>query len=199
MKKRILFGTTSQAKIDHIHAFLESLPLEILSPRDLNIAIDVKENGASPEENAEKKARAYFAAAHIPTFAIDAGLDIEEFSDEKRPGVFVRRIHREDRDATDREILDYYVQELAQVGGESIGTWRVAIVLMVSPNQVWSSSYSLSTILTAKASPVLLPGAPLCSLTIDPATGKYYSEMTYRERPDSQYILDIMKQHLDKL
>jgi XTP/dITP diphosphohydrolase len=197
MKKRLLFGTANQAKVDHIRAFLESLPVEISSPRDLDIDIVVREDGKSPEENAEKKAKAYFAESDMPTFAIDAGLYVAKFPDEKQPGVFVRRIYGTDRDATDAEILDYYVRELAQVGGESVGIWRVSVVLVTSTGRVFAQSYSLETMLTSKASDILIPGAPISSLMIDPATGKYYSEMAYNERPDSRWIRDIIQQYLD--
>jgi 8-oxo-dGTP diphosphatase len=198
-KKRILFGTANQAKVDHIRAFLEPLPVQVLSARDLNIDIDVREDGQSPEENARKKARAYFAEASIPTLAIDAGLHIERFPDEKQPGVFVRRIHGTDRDATDEEILGYYARELDKVGGESIGIWNVSVALATSTGQVLCQSYSLRTRLTSQASEVLIPGAPISSLMIDPATGKHYSEIAYQERPDSRWILEIVEQYLDKL
>ena len=57
MKKRVLLGTTNQAKTNIIREAVQSLPLDILSLSDLNIDIEVTEDGDSPEENAEKKAR----------------------------------------------------------------------------------------------------------------------------------------------
>jgi hypothetical protein len=126
-------------------------------------------------------------------------LYIAKFPEEKQPGLFVRRIHGADRDATDQEILDYYVRELRQVGGESAGTWQVSMVLMVSENRMFSASYSLQTVFTAQAKGAVTPGAPLNSLMIDPASGKYYSEMTWKERPDSKWIFEFVEQHLDKL
>jgi len=197
VRKRILFGTANQAKIDHIRAFLRTLPVEILTPRDLNINLVVREDGKSPEENAEKKAKAYFAESNIPTLAIDAGLYIEKFTDEKQPGVFVRRVHGLERDATDEEILDHYVRELDRVGGESIGVWRVCVALAASVDRIFLQSYSLETVLTSRASDVMIPGAPVSSLMIDPATGQYYSEMAYEDRPDSKWILEIMSQYVE--
>ena len=199
MKKQIFFGTINQAKLDYFRELFQPLPVEILSPRDLNISLDVKEDGKSPKENAEKKARAYFAESNIPTLAIDGGLYIAKFPDEKQPGLMVRRIYGTDRDATDQEILDYYARELTQVGGESAGIWKVSIVLMTSENQVFSQSYSLQTVFTAEAKGAVTLGAPLNSLMIDPATGKYYSEMTWKERPDSRWIFEFVGQHLDEL
>ncbi len=196
MKRRILFGTGNQAKLDHLRVFLDSLHIEILSPDDVGVVLDVPENGNSPEENAALKACAYFEAARIPTFAIDAGLTIAKFPAEKQPGVFVRRIHSEGREASDAEMLAYYARALQEVGGESPGTWHVAITSMFAPDTILSSRYTLNVLMTAQPSPTLIPGAPLSSLMCDPITGVYYSEMPYADRPDSKWILEIMREHL---
>jgi XTP/dITP diphosphohydrolase len=104
----VLLGTTNQAKTNIVREAVQSLPLEILSLSDLNIDIEVTENGNSPEENAEKKAKVYFAEARMPTLTIDGALHLEKFPPEKQPGVFVRRIYGDSREATDKELLDYY-------------------------------------------------------------------------------------------
>lgn len=199
MKKQVLLGTTNQAKVNIIREDLESLPIELLSLKDLNINVDVKEDGQSPEENAEKKAKAYFAASDIPTLAINAGLYIEKFSEEKQPRIFVRRIEGTDREVTDEQVLDYYIKELEKVGGESKGFFWVVFVLVVSNEKVFSQSYSLDLTLSSRRSDVLIPGAPLSSLSIDPVTGRYFSEMPYNKRPDSKWIFEFMKQHLETL
>ena len=97
------------------------------------------------------------------------------------------------------ENSSYYARELAQAGGESAGIWKVSIVLMISENQVFSQSYSLQTVFTAQARGAVTPGAPLNSLMTDPTSGKYYSEMTWKERPDSKWIFEFVEQHLDEL
>jgi inosine/xanthosine triphosphate pyrophosphatase family protein len=50
LKKQILLGTINQAKIAHLQEACESLPIEVLSSRDLNIEITVEEDGKSAEE-----------------------------------------------------------------------------------------------------------------------------------------------------
>ena len=199
MKKRILLGTKNQAKIDDVRAFLRPLPVKVLSLKDLSIEKEVDENGQSPEENAGLKARAYFSASCIPTLAIDAGLRIEKFPEEKQPGVYVRRVRGAGQDVTDGELIEYYIQELDRVGGESPGSWTVALVLMVSADKVFSHSFSLETLFTANIGSESRWGAPLSSLMIDPATGLYYSEMTQEERPDAKWICGFVERHLEAL
>jgi inosine/xanthosine triphosphate pyrophosphatase family protein len=199
MKKQLLLGTTNQAKVNTVRAAVKSLLVEVLTPRDLGIGVDVREDGGSTEENAEKKARAYFAEAHVPTLAIDGGLHIKRFSEERQPGVLVRRIHGMDGNATDEEVLNYYVRELAKIGGESMGIWKGSIVLIASNGKVFSESFSFEAVLTCRSKGDITPGAPLDAITIDPASGKHYSELSLRERPDFRWIAEFVGRHMEDL
>jgi hypothetical protein len=197
--KKLFLGTTNPAKVHIVRASVECLPVRIVTPDDLGLRIDVPEDGQSTAENAERKARAYFAAVRRPTLAIDGGLHIEGLPAEKQPGVFVRRIHGRDRDASDEEVLDYYARELESIGGESIGVWEGAHVLVISDDQMFVDTFSFRTILTSRRKGGVIPGAPLDALTIDPAKGRYYSEMDWIERPDVRWLFKFLKQHLDAL
>jgi inosine/xanthosine triphosphate pyrophosphatase family protein len=199
LKKQILLGTTNPAKVNIVRAALDPLSVEILTPADLDIKVDVREDGKSTEENAERKARAYFAEARMPTLAIDGGLHIEGLSEGKQPGMFVRRIEDRERDATDAEVLDHYARELAKIGGEAVGIWRGSIALVISDEQVYADTFTYKTALTSRRRGGVTPGAPLDALTIDPATGRYFSEMTWQERPDLEWVFEFVRQHIDKL
>ena len=57
---RILYGTGNPAKLDSMRRRLEEFDLEIIGLKDLDMPIpEVVEDGRTPLENAEKKARAY--------------------------------------------------------------------------------------------------------------------------------------------
>jgi hypothetical protein len=160
-------------------------PFLILSPDELGVDLNIIEDQSSAEENARKKAVVYATAATMPAFAVDAGLTIDRFPPEKQPGVFVRRIHQDHVPLSDDELIRYYVAELDHIGGTSSGCWRVAVALALSVDMVLSESYEVNTFFISQVSPVRIPGAPLSSLMLDPATNQYYSEMKYIERPDS--------------
>jgi len=197
--KRILLGTTNIAKIHIIRAALESLPIQILTLEDLNIRLSVREDGKSTEENAGSKALAYFSASQVPTLAIDGGLCIDRFPADKQPDTFVRRIYHEDRDATDEEVLEYYRRELEAVGGESSATWRGAMALALGPDRMVADTFFFTAILTSRRKGKPAPGAPLDALTIDPATGKYYTEMSWQERPHTRGIGEFVRRYMDEL
>ncbi len=199
MEKQLLLGTTNPAKIDIVQAALSSLPIRVLTLDDLNLKIEVEEDGLSTEENAEKKARVYFAASHIPTLAIDGGLHIEKFPAEKQPGTFVKRIYGTGRDATDEELLDYYAGELDKVGGSSTSIWRGAMALALSNERIFFDTFTFEAILTSKRKGRVIPGAPLNALIIDPTSGKYYSEMAWEEQPHGRSIFEFVKQHIGEL
>lgn len=191
-KQQILFGTSSQAKIDHVRALAADWLFSILSPDELGVHLEVVEDQPSPEGNARKKAVAYATAAAMPAFAIDAGLTIDRFPPEKQPGVFVRRIGQNHIPLSDDELIRYYVAELDRIGGTSSGCWQVTVALALSADVVLSESYEVPTLFISQASSVRIPGAPLSSLILDPATNQYYSEINYIERPDSILLRDAL-------
>ena len=197
--KELLLGTTNPAKVHIVRAAVEFLPITIVTPGDLGLHINVPEEGRTTAENAEIKARAYFAAAHMPTLAIDGGLHVEGLPEEKQPGVSVRRINGREGDVTDEEVLDYYVRELEDIGGESVGLWEGAHVLVVSGDRIFADTSTFKTVLTSKRQGGVIPGAPLDAMTIDPTTGRYYSEMAWIERPDVRWLFEFLKRHLDAL
>ncbi len=199
MKKQILLGTANPAKVHIVRAALESLPVEILTPADLSIQVDVQEDGQSTAENAERKAKAYFARANMPTLAIDGGLYIDGLPEEEQPGAFVRRIPGRGQQATDAQVLDHYARELAKIGGQAIGTWQGSIVLVVSDEQSYAATFTYRTVLTSKRRGSPSPGAPLDALTIDPSTGRYFSEIAWQERPDVEWVSQFVRQHVAKL
>lgn len=190
----ILLGTANPTKFELIRAYLAAFPVTLLSPQDLSITLDVAEDGQTPEQNAVKKACAYYAAAHVPTLATDAGLHIQKFPEHEQPGVYVRRIRRGHHKLTDEEIFTHYRTALERLGGDSPGLWTIALTLMLSEELVLTRTRLLHTTLTSTPSPVFIPGAPLSSLMLDPASGKYFSEMTDLERPDSLLIAEMFSE-----
>lgn len=188
MKKKVLFGTTNPSRLARLRAVTKTLPIEIVGLKELNINLDIEENGKTPEENAVQKVKEYFKASKIPTFSIDAGLYIDKFPEDKQPGVFVRRING--KAASDEEMLKYYINELNKVGGESKGKWIISIALAISEDQIFTRDFTDETYFTSKKSPVVRQGEPLGSLQISRTLNKYKSEITDEERSKLDAKLD---------
>lgn len=201
MTKQLLFGTTNQAKLQQMRALLAPLPVHLIGPDELGLQLHVAEDGDTPTANALIKAKAYFAAAGVPTLAVDIGLLIDALPPEQQPGAFVRRFRGATVEATDDETLVYYQQLLADIGGQSSGQWLVAVALALAPERVISATFTLATYFTAIPSTVRLRGEPLAPLQIDRTTGVYYAELSAPERlavhaGEAQHIFTFVQQYL---
>jgi 8-oxo-dGTP diphosphatase len=199
----VLFGTTNPAKFKLMQSFVAELPVTLVSLRDVGINVTVAEDGHSPEENARKKAAAYYAHARMPTLALDAGLTIDRFPASKQPGVHVRRIVGGTQAASDEEMIRYYSNELASVGGESTGCWHVALALAAGNDsihyQMYCETYTVPVLFTSEVYPARIKGAPLSSLMRDIHTGQYFAEIDATQRPDTQHIRKLLARLIHNL
>ena len=85
----LLVATTNQGKFAEFQAFLKSLPLTILSLKNLGRWPAVVEDGVTFEENALKKARALAEYSGMLTLADDSGLEVDALNG--APGIYSAR------------------------------------------------------------------------------------------------------------
>ena len=197
---RLLLGSSNPGKIADWRAMLGHLALEICDPVQLGLAVDAVESADTAEENARIKALAYFSASGIAAFSLDAALRIEGLPDERQPGVHVRRIGGT-KSATDAEMVDHYRALLEELGGRADGEWTLGIALATDRHHVYSERLTNRTTFVATPSPARVPGHPLQSLQIAPATGRYFAEMTPAEHETrlgerSRHIVDFITRYL---
>lgn len=206
MKKEILMATTNPHKAERFKHYFSPLGLSVITFADLDVPISVVEDGKTPEENALKKAEAGYSATGKPTFGVDYWFYIKGLPEEKQPGPFVRRIFTEGGkkiEATDEEMLEYYSLIVEDLGGETQGRWVSAIAL-VTKKEKHTQSFDGNTILTSKVNDRRTEGEPLNSIQIDPATGKYFTDLTKDEWLSLQSerekgYLEFMREHLDEI
>ena len=87
MASRLIIATNNAGKLREIRALLQ--PLEILSPADLDLNLDVEETGDSFIENARLKASAFAQASNLVALADDSGLEVDAL--DGAPGVHSAR------------------------------------------------------------------------------------------------------------
>ena len=101
---KILYGTTNKGKLQAMATAVKPLGIELISLNELECELPcVNENGHTPLENAEIKAKAYYEAFHMPVFSCDSGLYFDELPEEEQPGIHVRR--RNGKVLTDDELI----------------------------------------------------------------------------------------------
>lgn len=177
---RLLYGTGNLAKVEAMRRRLKPLGLELMGLKDMEGEIPVvEEDGATPLENAKKKAVAYYQTFRIPVFSCDSGLYIEGFSEEEQPGVHVRTV--KGKYLTDAEMLEHYAG-MARRYGNLKARYRNAICLVLDEVHIYSAmEASMESkpflIVSRPHSAVRNPGFPLDSLSVDIQTGKYFYEL----------------------
>jgi 8-oxo-dGTP diphosphatase len=177
---KILYGTTNKGKLQAMINGLKGLDIELVSLNDMEGELPVvNENGKTPLENAEIKARAYYEEFHMPVFSCDSGLYFDELEEELQPGIHTRRVNG--KELTDEEMIGYYSNLAKENGGKLCGKYKNAIWFIINEGiHFCSMDESLATepfLLVEKAHEKLVKGFPLDSLSIDIATGKYYYDM----------------------
>ncbi len=181
---KILYGTTNKAKIQVMKNAVESLDIELIGLGDIDSELpNIIENGKTPLENAEIKARAYYEAFRMPVFSCDSGLYFDELQEDEQPGLHVRRVN--EKELTDDEMIEYYGTLAEQHGGRMTGRYRNAIYFILDENHHYSSmDMSITTepfALVTKPHSKRVEGFPLDSLSIDIATDKYYYDLDVKE------------------
>jgi len=112
--KKLLIASYNPGKLVEYRELLNSLPIELISPGDEGINLDVVESGGSFEENAALKARAFARVSRLPILADDSGLEVLAL--DGAPGIHTSRYagpHASDADRY-RKLL----AELAEVPWE---------------------------------------------------------------------------------
>ena len=94
MKKKIIFATQNEGKLEEIKAILDDPEMDIISMKEAGIRIPIEETGETFEENARIKARAVAAKCDCIVLADDSGLEIDYLG--KEPGVYSARYAGED-------------------------------------------------------------------------------------------------------
>lgn len=74
---KILVATLNMGKLKEIQALLADLPIELITPADLNLDMVVEESGSSYAENARLKAVAFAQASGLISLADDSGLEVD--------------------------------------------------------------------------------------------------------------------------
>jgi len=96
----LLVATNNAGKVREYQTLLAGLPVHLVTPASAGIQMDVDENGASFEENALIKARAYGEASGLPTLADDSGLEVDALGG--APGIRSARYAGESATDADR-------------------------------------------------------------------------------------------------
>nr|WP_325219465.1 XTP/dITP diphosphatase [uncultured Oscillibacter sp.] len=103
MAEKFVLATHNPGKLAEMKAILSGLGVEVVSPAEAGVEVDVEETGTTFAENAMLKAKAICAAAGLPAIADDSGLCVDALNG--GPGVYSARYGGEELDDRKRRLL----------------------------------------------------------------------------------------------
>ena len=108
---KFLIASNNRKKRDEMQQILSALEIEVVTPQELGIQVEVEENGTTYEENAFLKAQAFLQASHLSTVADDSGMEVEAL--DGRPGLYSARYGGEG--LSDRERTALLLEEMKDI------------------------------------------------------------------------------------
>lgn len=127
--KKLLIATNNPGKLAEYRELLSGLPVELTSPAQEGIHLEVEETGSSFEENAVLKARAYAKASGLPTLADDSGLEVMALHGE--PGI--RSSRYAGPTATDADRCQFLLKQLEGVPPEQRQARFRCVIAIATP------------------------------------------------------------------
>ena len=100
---KFVLATSNPGKIREMRAILARVGMEVVTPKELNIGLDVEETGTTFAENSMLKAKAYCEATGLPAIADDSGICVDALNG--GPGVYSARYGGEGLDDDGRTRL----------------------------------------------------------------------------------------------
>lgn len=106
---KILIATNNEGKVIELQDLLKDTGIELITPADINLDMEVEEDGSTYAENASKKAIAFAHASGLTSLADDSGLEVDALGG--APGLYSARYHPKSG-ANDADRRAYMIENL---------------------------------------------------------------------------------------
>ena len=199
--KQIIFATSNESKAKRFSKGLKELGIEVLSLKDIDIKLDVEEDGNTAIENALIKARECYRKTKMPSMGMDDTLYIEGVPKDLQPGLFVRRVNG--KSLTDEEMIEHYTNLVKEYGkdGRINCKWIYGLAVINEKGEeatyTWSKDdfYMVST-----KSDKINPGYPLNSISKYKRLDKYFTDVTDEDMKllevNEDDVVDFIASHI---
>lgn len=107
--KKLLIATNNKGKVKELQELLKDTGLELVTPADIHLDLEVEEDGTTYAENAAKKAIAFAHASGLISLADDSGLEVDALNG--APGLYSKR-YSPNPNATDADRRTYMIENL---------------------------------------------------------------------------------------
>lgn len=181
--KQVIFATNNPSKAERFSEGLKAKNIEVVSLKDLDLTLDIEENGRNAIENALIKARACFKKTGKPSIGMDDTLYMENVPLDKQPGLFVRRVNG--KSLTDEEMIKYYTSLVKEYGndGRINSKWIYGLAVINELGEEATYTWSKDDFyMVSEPSPIINPGYPLNSISKYKILDKYFTDITDEDK-----------------
>lgn len=200
-QKQIVFATANPTKAKRFSKGLLKNNIEVLSLKDLEIDLDVNENGKDAIENALIKARECFKKTYMPSIGMDDTLYFENVPENKQPGMYVRRVNG--KTLNDEEMLNYYIDLVKQYGtdGKLYCKWIYGLAVIDQNGKESTYTWNKDNFyMVDMPSDKINPGYPLNSISKYKLIDKYFTEITEDDmqliKINEDHVVEFIKEHI---
>ena len=130
---KLLIATNNKGKVQELQDLLKGLDIQLITPADINLNIDVEEDGMTYAENASKKAIAFARASGLISLADDSGLEVDALGG--APGLYSARYHPKPG-ANDKDRRMYMLENLKDKPRPWTARFHATIAIAINENDV---------------------------------------------------------------
>ena len=198
---KVVFATGNQSKVERFRDGLLEKGIELLSLKDIDLDLDVLENGSTAIENALIKASACFEKTHMPSIGMDDTLYMEGVLEDLQPGLFVRRVGG--KSLTDEEMIEHYSNLVKKYGvdGKINCKWIYGMAVINEDGEEATYTWEKDNFyMVSERSLDMNPGYPLNSISKYKKIDKYFTEVDEENLREVQvnedHVVDFIYRHV---
>jgi len=132
---QLLIATNNKGKLKEFHELLTDLNIELVTPSQIGLDLDVIEDGTTYAQNAARKAIAFAGASGLISLADDSGLEVDALNGE--PGLYSARYGSPDGNKlSDAERRKHLIAKLQNKPRPWTARFHATIAIATPDNQL---------------------------------------------------------------
>jgi XTP/dITP diphosphohydrolase len=136
----LLIATNNKGKVEELHQLLKDTRIQLVTPADIHLNLDVHEDGSTYAENAARKATAFAQASGLISLADDSGLEVDALGG--APGLYSARYGSTNGEKlSDAGRRQFLLQNLKDKPRPWTARFHATIAVAI-PESLWSQAAS---------------------------------------------------------
>jgi XTP/dITP diphosphohydrolase len=136
---KLLIATNNPGKVKELHELLQGMDIDLVTPSQIGLDLDVIEDGLTYAENATKKAVEFAQASNLISLADDSGLEVDAL--DGAPGLYSARYGSTNGEKlSDAERRKYLLSKLQDQPRPWTARFHATIAIAIPKNVTLSDS-----------------------------------------------------------